>query len=618
MAEIHAHGAGSADRARIPLEEGQLLRIGRAPQRGWSVPWDPMISREHADIYWEGERLRVRCVESARNPILIPDGCCRELHLHGGQSFRIGNTTFTLVVTAAATPELAAVTPTQQSSPAPANPAPRSLDDDDCDGILAQQTYTQAELQRMRFGNAEKQIELLARLPHLISTTTSDEQLAHVLVRLLLDAIPQAEAAAVVRYDPTEAGRLPVVGEAGSRPAMMRIETRSGFAGRFQPSQRLVAKSLHEQRSVVQIWGGESNQRFTISEGLGWAFAAPVPGDSCSGWCLYVSGKGGRDGAALVDETQLAGDLRFTELVAQFIGSIRQVRLLQEHRTQLGNFFSPRVVDTLISGRHADVLTPAERDIAVLFCDVRGFSRKAEELRNQLASLLDSVRAALSVMVDCIVERDGTIADLQGDAALGFWGWPLPLQDGPLPACRAALAIDAEFRRRLGPLQDFAIGVGIAYGSALAGQIGTSHHPKLGVFGPVVNQGARLEGMTRQFGVSICLDAATAEAVRSGMPPSEARLRCLGRVLPSGMKTPLTAYALLPPEQVAPEFTPDLLEAHAAAVEAVTQGRWTEAARVLDTLPKHDGPTAFLAAFLDRHHHTTPPDWDGVIRLTAK
>ena len=85
------------------------------------------------------------------------------------------------------------------------------------------------------------------------------------------------------------------------------------------------------------------------------------------------------------------------------------------------------VVESLIGSPSQDVLTPAERDITVLFCDVRGFSRQAEQLQDQLPRLLESVRAALGVMVNCIIERDGTIADLQGDAALGFWGWPVSL-----------------------------------------------------------------------------------------------------------------------------------------------------------------------------------------------
>jgi adenylate cyclase len=617
--QIHARGSGVGEYVWTRLGAGQTLRVGRAPQQGWAVPWDPRISREHADLTWLGDRLQVTSLATARNPLLFSDGAHRAIRVADGESFQIGRTTFqvVLVPSSVAADRNAETHVTVQ--PRDLDPSSTSADIEPPGEILSERSYTTAELRRARFDNAEKQMELLARLPELIASTSADEDLAQQLVRLLLEAIPQAAAAAVAQYEMAEV----VQGdrEAGrnfDRPKMMRIETHPQFTGRFQPSRRLIATTLCDQRSVVQIWGSESGSQFTMTEGLGWAIAAPIPGDSCRGWCLYVSGKGGRSGSMLVSEEDLAGDLRFTELVAQFIGSIRQVRMLQEHRTQLSTFFSPHVVESLIGSPSQDLLTPAERDITVLFCDVRGFSRQAEQLQDQLPRLLESVRAALGVMVNCIIERDGTIADLQGDAALGFWGWPVSLPEGPLPACRAALAIDAEFRRSRKPLQGIAIGLGISHGTALAGQIGTMRHPKLGVFGPVVNQGARLEGMTRQFGVSICVDAATADAVRTGLPPSEARLRSLGRVLPKGMQTPLTAYSLLPPEHAAPEITPAVLENHAAALEALTRGRWTEAAGLLETLPADDGPATFLRSFLAQHHQTPPPDWQGVICLATK
>jgi hypothetical protein len=84
------------------------------------------------------------------------------------------------------------------------------------------------------------------------------------------------------------------------------------------------------------------------------------------------------------------------------------------------------------------------------------------------------------------------------------------------------------------------------------------------------------------------------------------------------MRTPLTVYALLPPEEAAPEITSGHLEAHDAALAAVEQGRWSEAARIMDAFPENDGPAAFLRSFLSRHDHRVPPAWDGVIPLTTK
>ena len=83
-------------------------------------------------------------------------------------------------------------------------------------------------------------------------------------------------------------------------------------------------------------------------------------------------------------------------------------------------FFSPAVVETLVS-KDADVaLQPREGPLSVMFCDIRGFSRKVGQARDELTLLLGRVSEALSVMTRSILKFEGVIADFQGDAALGF------------------------------------------------------------------------------------------------------------------------------------------------------------------------------------------------------
>jgi len=82
------------------------------------------------------------------------------------------------------------------------------------------------------------------------------------------------------------------------------------------------------------------------------------------------------------------------------------------------------------------------------------------------------------------------VGDFQGDAAMGFWGWPLRQPDAVLRTCRAALAVRAEFEATEG----FHAGIGVATGPAVAGKIGTVDQVKVTVFGPVVNLASRLEG----------------------------------------------------------------------------------------------------------------------------
>lgn len=602
-------GTRPENRLNLVLVDGDPVRIGRAPSNGWAVPWDLAISREHADLCWEDGQLRVTCLPAARNSILHRTTTSREVVLKPGDSFRIGKTTFE------ATKEVrelrAAPDTVELDSASDAGMAPEEM------------SYSAEDLKKVAFRNSDQQLEILSRLPALIGDTASDEELQQMISDLLLEAIPQAHAVAVTHYEVTQLPETEAEIAQFPRPLTMRVKTRDDGAASFRPSRRIILRTLQEQASVLYTWQPESgSELFTMTEGMHWAFCAPIRDRSSRGWCLYVSGKGGAGGGFLVSRSILAADLRFTELVAQFIGSVHQVRSLQEKQTRLSSFFSPTVINSLVAEGDVNILTPAEREITVLFCDVRGFSRRSEELQDELLTLLESVREALSVMVEGIMEHEGAIADFQGDAALGFWGWPVAQPDGPIPACLAAIRIYSQFRNALSDsesrLSGFSVGIGIAHGRAVAGQIGTDRQSKIGVFGPVVNQGARLEGMTKKFGVPVCIDGKAAQSVRQHLTPSDGRLRRLAVVRPSGMTESVEVYALLPPFEQFPAVTDDMIAIHENALDLLIAGRWDEALKVLRQLPAEDGPRRFLLRKMKALGKAPPPDWDGVFNLESK
>ncbi|MCA9144275.1 MAG: adenylate/guanylate cyclase domain-containing protein [Planctomycetaceae bacterium] len=609
--QISISGPDPSQRIQNVLKEGEMLRIGRAPQKGWAIPWDLAISREHADLCWAGGKLRVVMLPAARNPIVYRNRMTKELSITAGDWFQIGATTF-------------------QAVGATSQPNDR-LDEDTIStggyeepgAVIEAHSFSEEDLGKVAFRNTDQQIEILAKLPRAISGSQSDEDLGSLVSRLLLDAIPQAEAVAVAHYDETKLPQSEGAIDAFPEPLTLRFETRDDFTGRFNPSRRMILKSLREQSSILHIW--DSNHAagaFTISEGLGWAFCVPIRGESCQGWCMYVSGKGAEGGGLMVSDDDLAGNLRFTELVAQFIGSIRHVRILQEQKTQLSSFFSPKVIEGLTGVNGKDSLSPSEKEISVLFCDVRGFSKKSEKLQDDLLTLLHSVSAALGVMAGGILERDGAIADFQGDAALGFWGWPVELEEGPVPACRAALSIYTQFYNEIAVegslLEGFSVGLGIAHGRALAGQIGTDQQAKVGVFGPVVNQGARLETMTKQFNLPICIDETTAEYAKKHLQPTEGRIRRLARVRPKGMDTPMNVYGLVPPSDQMSEISDQTILVYEAALDAIIASDWKSATKLLATVPDSDGPKQFLLRRMADFGNSPPPDWDGAFSLADK
>ena len=589
MAELVVAGPEPMQRKRIPLPDGQVVRLGRAPRNGWAIPWDGLISREHAELCLTNGRLRVRRLETARNPIYYEEIENSDFEVRAGDQFRIGHTSFSL----------AAV----------------EFDDSEGPSGLQEHSYGPGDLNEFKFRNADLRLEVLAKLPRLMAKSGNDEELATQLVKLVLEALPHADAAAVVYYEqhPTP----------DSTPHMIRWDCREGTG--FAPSKRLVMSALERNQGKLHLWtdAEESDPQYTISGNLDWAFCMPIKQQSCRGWCLYCSGKIAVTvgSGQFLTEDDLKGDLRFAELLADFIGSIKQVRFFENQTARLGQFLPPAVMQELREGDHEEVLQPKETDITVLFCDVRGFSRKAELAQQNLTELLGRVSAALRVMTVAINKYEGVIADFQGDAALGFWGWPNPQPDGPLLAARAAMDIQSEFEKARqepgNPLADFRVGIGIAHGRAIAGQIGNEEQSKVGAFGPVVNLGARLEGMTKQLHAPILMDEATAKHVSEEMDSDEVRCRRLGKVRPVGMTTNLMVTELLPPEGPGTISNQTIID-YQAAVDAVVDSRWQEAIEILDRLPVEDRAKDFLMIFIAINQYEPPEDWDGVVRLMSK
>src|SRR5438128_2416213 len=95
MAELIAQGRNPTDQWRRELRDQEPVVLGRE-QVEWAVPWDPFISRRHAEIVWHEGRLRVARLPRARNPILLQGKECNSFEIAPGDFFVIGETTFLL------------------------------------------------------------------------------------------------------------------------------------------------------------------------------------------------------------------------------------------------------------------------------------------------------------------------------------------------------------------------------------------------------------------------------------------------------------------------------------------------------------------------------------------
>lgn len=598
MFELVATGPDPRQRCRFVLSPGKTSLLGRGEASDLTVPWETHLSRVHAELTPDGTYVAMSPRPGKHNPVYVRGEAIESCRLRPGDSFVIGRTTFLI-------DELAV----SEESPS--------------ESLLEEVTFAPGQLRQVRFEDADRRIDVLSHLPEVIWGAGSVSERDSRLVGLMLAGIRTADAAALVRVN--QEGTVQVI----------HWDRRQETAGSFRPSSRLVTEALlKRQQTVLHTWesGQSGDSVFTATADFDWAFCTFVNEDQHGPWGLYVAGRS--EPRSLLDRasgslgpTILQADVKFAELVAEIISAVERVNRVERDLSVLRQFLSPPILAALEQhgrniGLRSDLLEPRECDVTVLFCDLRGFSHRAEEAGDDLLGLLDRVSKALEVMSSRVLHHGGVTGDFLGDAVLGFWGWPFASEDSPLKACRAALAIRRAFaetsQTKGHALSDFRVGIGIARGRAVAGKIGTSDRVSVTVFGPVVNLASRLETMTKQLRVPILVDEATAEVVRRRMSPTDGRVRRLGRVLPYGLETPLDVHELLPPEEERPDLTAAHIEQYERGVEAFIRGDWEEAYHQLHGMPTSDRAQDFLTLRIAEHNRVAPPNWDGIVRLPEK
>ncbi|QDU09147.1 adenylate/guanylate cyclase domain-containing protein [Gimesia aquarii] len=588
------YGSNHQQSCKFSLETGQELVLGRSVDADVQVLWDDRISRKHALLTVQEKQISVKKFAAAENHIYSFGEESDELLLEVGNSFVIGSTTFQLVDSASSF-----------SSPR--------------ESPLEEVTFKPNELLKVKYRDADQRIDVLAHLPELIMDARNDADLFHRLVTMLLSGVKHAEAVAVVRLNDENRVEVPF------------WERRRQTQGNFRPSGRLVLEAVKKsKRTVLHVWAArdelEHQEDYTAVAEFDWAFCTPIEDGASGNWGLYVAGELNHPYQVAVPQgvsgIELQADVKFTELVASIIKSVRRLNQLERQQAGLRQFFAPPILSAIGDNLDTDILEPRECDVTVLFCDLRGFSQHAEDSSGDLIGLLDRVSQALGIMTSHILEFGGVTGDFQGDAALGFWGWPFSSDLAPLDACRAALAIRAAFEQinlqANHPLADFRMGIGIAHGKAVAGKIGTSDQVKVTVFGPVVNLASRLEGLTKHLRVPVLMDETTAQIVKTKLDQREGRVRKLAQILPYGMEKPVIVSELLPPESKLDSLSNEQVVCYETAVNSFIQGNWEEAFRLLHEIPPSDRAQDFLAQQITRNNRVAPTDWDGTIRFDSK
>jgi adenylate cyclase len=208
-------------------------------------------------------------------------------------------------------------------------------------------------------------------------------------------------------------------------------------------------------------------------------------------------------------------------------------------RDMFSTYVSRRVVDQIIN--NPPELGGQNKDLTVLFSDIRGFTTLSETMSPQ--ALVNHLNEYLTAMTGIILEYEGTLDKYVGDEIMCFWGAPLPQEDHAMLACQSALR-QMEVLKQLNeswpPERKLNIGIGINSGIMLVGNMGSLQRMDYTLTGDNVNLGARLEGTNKSYFTNIIMSDYTYGLVRDKVIARE-----LDNIRVKGKNQPVLIYELI-------------------------------------------------------------------------
>ena len=185
-------------------------------------------------------------------------------------------------------------------------------------------------------------------------------------------------------------------------------------------------------------------------------------------------------------------------------------------------YLSPDMVDELIADPEKLTLGGEKRKMTIMFCDVRGFTAISEALKEKPEVLAEVINTLLTELTNDILDSGGTIDKYMGDCIMAFWNAPVENPKHSELAVEAAQKMMKTIYRVNEMISsegkvsfDLRIGIGVATGECVVGNMGSKQRFDYTVLGDVVNLASRLEGQTKGYGITTVLCKNTAKAVQN-------------------------------------------------------------------------------------------------------
>ncbi len=465
------------------LRPGLTLVLGRALSCDLPV-LDPTVSRRHAELVVEPERVSVKDLGSS-NGTFHAGARVDAAQLEAGDRITFGKVSFELrrhadFLIDDSTAEMrrrAARAGTTIIRQVPVPDADQALEQAlmatgaqpaVVDGSPASAVYQRDRQKLLLLVEISKALTRTATVDQLI------ERLLHFTFRLL-----DVDYVACWLFD--DAGTLV--------PRMAR--TRDGATASRTISPALVKTVVEQKVAIVSDAEGPEPGANIRSAGC----APLVAAEGRVLGVLYVDGA--RPGIRVSDE-DLDFLVAYAGIGAVALDNIRNSeRIRQEARIRenFERFFTPHMAERIAAMPDALGLGGERREVATLFADIRGFTEMAAELAPDATAAL--LTEFFTEMVEVVFAHGGTLDKFIGDRVMAQWGAPLASEDDADRALEAALdmlrAVEHLNTIRRGEGRPaLQVGIGINYGDAFAGYTGSERRLEYTVIGDSVNTASRL------------------------------------------------------------------------------------------------------------------------------
>ena len=227
-------------------------------------------------------------------------------------------------------------------------------------------------------------------------------------------------------------------------------------------------------------------------------------------------------GQILWHQASILGDVTMPIVVVVLVGLhagmnrfAAEYNMRLQIKKQFERYISPKLVSELQKHPERLKLGGETKELTLLFCDIRGFTPISEQYKDDPQGLTKLINRFLTPMSWEIMEANGTIDKYMGDCIMAFWNAPLDVPIQQISAVGAALKMQISLEGLNLELaaegqMPISVGIGINSGNCVVGNMGANQRFDYSCLGDAVNLASRLEGQSKEYGVTLIVSESIA------------------------------------------------------------------------------------------------------------